>query len=77
MAELPDKDKLLRNFSRCANWEEKYAEAEAARYQLTESEKKLNERVACLQHYLSIMTRRLDGELTSRVDMCVEGVEAI
>ena len=24
MAELPDKDKLLRNFSRCANWEEKY-----------------------------------------------------
>ena len=24
MAALPDKDKLLRNFSRCANWEEKY-----------------------------------------------------
>ena len=24
MAELPDRDKLLRNFSRCANWEEKY-----------------------------------------------------
>lgn len=24
MATLPDKDKLLRNFSRCANWEEKY-----------------------------------------------------
>ncbi len=24
MAVLPDKDKLLRNFSRCANWEEKY-----------------------------------------------------
>lgn len=24
MAELPDKDKLLRNFGRCANWEEKY-----------------------------------------------------
>ncbi len=24
MAELPDKDKLLRNFARCANWEEKY-----------------------------------------------------
>ncbi|WP_074011873.1 cysteine desulfuration protein SufE [Candidatus Sodalis sp. SoCistrobi] len=24
MANLPDKDKLLRNFSRCGNWEEKY-----------------------------------------------------
>lgn len=24
MATLPDKDKLLKNFSRCANWEEKY-----------------------------------------------------
>ena len=24
MAELPDKEKLLRNFGRCANWEEKY-----------------------------------------------------
>ena len=24
MAALPDRDKLLRNFSRCANWEEKY-----------------------------------------------------
>lgn len=24
MAALPDKDKLLRNFSRCDNWEEKY-----------------------------------------------------
>ncbi|WP_410015016.1 cysteine desulfuration protein SufE [Sodalis sp. C49] len=24
MANLPDKEKLLRNFSRCGNWEEKY-----------------------------------------------------
>lgn len=24
MAALPDKEKLVRNFSRCANWEEKY-----------------------------------------------------
>lgn len=24
MTALPDKDKLLRNFSRCANWEQKY-----------------------------------------------------
>ena len=24
MAVLPDRDKLLRNFGRCANWEEKY-----------------------------------------------------
>lgn len=24
MAALPDKEKLLRNFKRCANWEEKY-----------------------------------------------------
>lgn len=24
MAELPDKEKLLRNFGRCANWEDKY-----------------------------------------------------
>ncbi|QKN81647.1 cysteine desulfuration protein SufE [Scandinavium goeteborgense] len=24
MAALPDKDKLLRNFNRCANWEDKY-----------------------------------------------------
>lgn len=24
MASLPDKDKLLKNFSRCANWEDKY-----------------------------------------------------
>ncbi len=24
MALLPDKEKLLRNFLRCANWEEKY-----------------------------------------------------
>lgn len=24
MAHLPDKDKLVRNFSRCLNWEEKY-----------------------------------------------------
>lgn len=24
MAALPDREKLLRNFSRCANWEEKY-----------------------------------------------------
>ena len=24
MADLPDRDKLLRNFGRCANWEEKY-----------------------------------------------------
>lgn len=24
MADLPDKEKLLRNFGRCANWEEKY-----------------------------------------------------
>lgn len=24
MANLPDKDKLVRNFSRCLNWEEKY-----------------------------------------------------
>lgn len=24
MAKLPDKDKLVRNFSRCLNWEEKY-----------------------------------------------------
>ncbi|CUX96702.1 cysteine desulfuration protein SufE [Candidatus Doolittlea endobia] len=24
MADLPDKDKLLHNFSRCGNWEEKY-----------------------------------------------------
>lgn len=24
MENLPDKDKLLRNFSRCGNWEEKY-----------------------------------------------------
>ena|SRR6478609_7082972 len=24
MAALPDRDKLLRNFMRCANWEEKY-----------------------------------------------------
>ena len=25
MAALPDREKLLRNFQRCANWEEKYA----------------------------------------------------
>ncbi len=24
MAGLPDRDKLIRNFSRCLNWEEKY-----------------------------------------------------
>ncbi|MBE8208115.1 SufE family protein, partial [Leptospira borgpetersenii serovar Ballum] len=24
MAGLPEKEKLLRNFNRCANWEEKY-----------------------------------------------------
>ncbi|HDR2890287.1 TPA: cysteine desulfuration protein SufE [Enterobacter asburiae] len=24
MADLPDREKLLRNFGRCANWEEKY-----------------------------------------------------
>lgn len=24
MASLPDKEKLIRNFSRCANWEERY-----------------------------------------------------
>ncbi|MGL6019532.1 MAG: cysteine desulfuration protein SufE, partial [Gibbsiella quercinecans] len=24
MATLPDKEKLVRNFSRCLNWEEKY-----------------------------------------------------
>jgi len=24
MAALPDKEKLVRNFNRCANWEEKY-----------------------------------------------------
>lgn len=24
MADLPDKDRLVRNFNRCANWEEKY-----------------------------------------------------
>ena len=24
MATLPDREKLLRNFNRCANWEEKY-----------------------------------------------------
>jgi len=72
MATLPDKDKLLRNFSRCANWEEKYLYIIELGQRLTplEAEAHSPENIiqGCQSQVWIVMQRNDDGRIELRGD---------
>ncbi|MBB1201107.1 cysteine desulfuration protein SufE [Enterobacteriaceae bacterium 89] len=84
MATLPDKDKLLRNFSRCANWEEKYLYIIELGQRLTPLEDSAHspENIiqGCQSQVWIVMQRNDDGSIELRGDSdaaIVKGLIAI
>ena len=71
MATLPDKQKLLRNFSRCANWEEKYLyviELGAKLPPLSEELRQDRYRISGCQSQVWIAMENSDGRVTFQGD---------
>lgn len=72
MATLPDKEKLVRNFNRCANWEEKYLYIIELGAKLPESSESLHqpENVisGCQSQVWIKMTPQSDGTLAFEGD---------
>ncbi|MCT4716833.1 cysteine desulfuration protein SufE [Enterobacteriaceae bacterium H18W14] len=72
MATLPDKDKLLKNFSRCANWEEKYLyiiELGGRLPELPEAEHKPENTIqGCQSQVWIVMHQQPDGVITLEGD---------
>ena len=72
MAILPDKDKLLRNFTRCANWEEKYLYIIELGQRLTplgeEQHTPENMIQGCQSQVWIVMPRGEDGTITLQGD---------
>lgn len=84
MAVLPDKDKLLRNFSRCANWEERYLyiiDLGQRMEQLEEAEHRSDNMIqGCQSQVWIVMERGVDGIIALRGDSdaaIVKGLIAI
>lgn len=84
MATLPDKDKLLKNFTRCANWEEKYLyiiELGARLPELAPQEHSpVNIIQGCQSQVWIVMQQRPDGVITLAGDSdaaIVKGLIAI
>ncbi len=72
MAALPDKEKLLRNFTRCANWEEKYLYIIELGQRLPEladeAHKPENSIQGCQSQVWIVMQRRGDGVIELQGD---------
>ncbi|MEG3113125.1 MULTISPECIES: cysteine desulfuration protein SufE [unclassified Pantoea] len=72
MANLPEKEKLVRNFNRCANWEEKYLYIIELGAKLPESSESLHqpENVisGCQSQVWIKMTPQADGTITFEGD---------
>jgi cysteine desulfuration protein SufE len=72
MAALPDKEKLLRNFTRCANWEEKYLYIIELGQRLpelaAEAYKPENSIHGCQSQVWIVMQRRDDGVIELQGD---------
>ena len=72
MAALPDKEKLLRNFTRCANWEEKYLYIIELGQRLPEladeAHKPENSIQGCQSQVWIVMQRRDDGVIELQGD---------
>ena len=72
MANLPDKEKLVRNFNRCANWEEKYLYIIELGAKLPESSESLHqpEHVisGCQSQVWIRMTPQADGTIAFEGD---------
>lgn len=84
MAALPDKEKLLRNFSRCANWEEKYLYIIELGQRLAplsdEAHTAENIIQGCQSQVWIVMTRNEDGRIDLQGDSdaaIVKGLIAI
>ncbi|MGB3255952.1 cysteine desulfuration protein SufE [Buttiauxella gaviniae] len=84
MATLPDKDKLLKNFSRCSNWEEKYLyiiELGARLPELAQAEHKPENIIqGCQSQVWIVMHQQPDGVITLEGDSdaaIVKGLIAI
>ncbi|QCR37854.1 cysteine desulfuration protein SufE [Nissabacter sp. SGAir0207] len=71
MATLPDKQKLLRNFSRCANWEEKYLyviELGAKLPALSDELRQDRYRISGCQSQVWIAMEQVDGRVVFQGD---------
>ncbi len=72
MALLPDKEKLLKNFSRCSNWEEKYLyiiELGGRLPALPEQERKPENRIqGCQSQVWIVMHQQPDGAIAFEGD---------
>ena len=84
MAGLPDKDKLIRNFSRCLNWEEKYLyviELGAQLPTLTEQQRQPDNLISgCQSQVWVAMTASDDGKVVFAGDSdaaIVKGLVAV
>jgi len=67
MATMPDKEKLLKNFSRCSNWEEKYLyiiELGGRLPEFPESERKAENTIqGCQSQVWIVMKQSADGTI--------------
>ncbi|MGK3114935.1 cysteine desulfuration protein SufE [Candidatus Pantoea formicae] len=72
MANLPDKEKLVRNFNRCANWEEKYLYIIELGEKLPESSESLQQPKyvisGCQSQVWIRMTPQADGSIAFEGD---------
>jgi len=72
MANLPDKEKLVRNFNRCANWEEKYLYIIELGAKLSESSESLQQPKyvisGCQSQVWIRMTPQADGSIAFEGD---------
>ncbi|AYN30083.1 MULTISPECIES: cysteine desulfuration protein SufE [Buttiauxella] len=84
MATMPDKEKLLKNFSRCSNWEEKYLyiiELGGRLPEFPESERKAENTIqGCQSQVWIVMQQQPDGVMKLEGDSdaaIVKGLIAI
>ncbi len=72
MANLPEKEKLVRNFNRCANWEEKYLYIIELGAKLPESSESLHQPAhvisGCQSQVCIRMTPQADGSMAFEGD---------
>lgn len=72
MANLPDKQKLMKNFSRCQNWEEKYLyimELGAMLPSLTEEQRQPHNLIqGCQSQVWIVMTQNTEGKVLLKGD---------
>ncbi|MFC0227082.1 cysteine desulfuration protein SufE [Serratia aquatilis] len=84
MVNLPDKDKLVRNFSRCLNWEEKYLyliELGGKLPPLEDAERRAENAISgCQSQVWVLMTKESEGRVAFRGDsdtVIVKGLLAV